>query len=162
MSNTSSPKINAGQPIFAIFLGWVALAGIADNFVTWQSWFEIGFMEKWRYVKQIVSFPLSDILDYFGWISKIYPSNYFEYIVLSLIFIRSLYIVDRQFNHDFIYFSVNFIYLFGTAIFILFIRSTGIFYRHDDRYLEMFVTLPILHLTLCLFAGCMMVRARGA
>lgn len=38
--------------IVLTLLAWLGLAGVSDNWVEWQNWFEIGIMQHWRSVKE--------------------------------------------------------------------------------------------------------------
>lgn len=134
---------HSNRSVFSVFftmiLGWIALAGLADNLVTWKDWFEYGFMEHWRNLKAFLG------LSIFGLIDRDVPRYYFEYILLSMTFIRALSQVDKRRGLEGALLFPAIIYL----LFILIVKivSTYIAIASDRPWLmEYFYTIPILHL----------------
>ena len=48
------------RTIVVTALAWLGLAGLSDNIVEWQWWFEVGIMQHWRSVKEWVIAVLLD------------------------------------------------------------------------------------------------------
>ena len=76
---------------FALFITWIGLAGLADDIVTWASWFENGWMHGYRIVRNYLVEIVSDILriDLPAWV--------FDYVLVGTIMARaSFYLQARE------------------------------------------------------------------
>lgn len=69
--------------IIGILLSWIGLAGLADNIVEWQQWFEIGIIQHWRFTKAWATETC------FYWLPFPIPSWLIDYSVLGSIYIRA-------------------------------------------------------------------------
>ena len=67
----------------AIFLSWLGLAGIADNFVERRDWFEVGIMQHWRFFKGWL------IYNVFWWLPFAVPSWVIDYFCIGVVVFRS-------------------------------------------------------------------------
>jgi hypothetical protein len=64
-------------------LAWLGLAGLSDNIVEWQDWFEQGVMDHWRSVKE---WTIAVLL---WWLPFRVPSWAIDYFVISVIVLRA-------------------------------------------------------------------------
>jgi hypothetical protein len=69
-------------------LAWLGLAGLSDNMIEWRDWFETGFMQHWRSIKYWLSYNL------FAWIRIELPTWVFDWLLLGVIFTRSIIVAD--------------------------------------------------------------------
>lgn len=64
-------------------LTWLGLAGLSDEIVEWQAWFEQGVMQHWRSIKEWV------IAILFWWVPFRVPSWLIDYFVVGAIVFRA-------------------------------------------------------------------------
>ena len=65
-------------------LAWLGLAGLADEFIEWQAWFEHGLMQHWRSVKE---WSIAVLLD---WVPFRVPGWFLDYALLGFIVMKSV------------------------------------------------------------------------
>lgn len=70
-------------------LSWLGLAGIADNVLEWQRWFDIGVLQHWTSIKVWVSVVL------FSWLPFQIPSWILDYFAAGSVVARATHI-DRE------------------------------------------------------------------
>lgn len=78
-------RLPSWQLIIGIVLSWIGLSGVADGLVEWKDWFEIGWMEHWRALKNYI------ILIVFSWLPFRVPSWTIDYFTLGLLTLRGVY-----------------------------------------------------------------------
>jgi hypothetical protein len=71
-------------------LAWLGLAGLTDNILEWQSWFEQGVMEHWRSIKEWVIAVLLD------WVPFRVQSWMIDYLAISGVVARSHLRTDME------------------------------------------------------------------
>lgn len=76
-------KIGVVGWLIMTLLAWLGLAGLSDAIVEWQDWFEQDVMEHWRFVKGWV------ITRLLWWMPFIVPSWFIDYLVISMIVVRT-------------------------------------------------------------------------
>lgn len=76
-------KIGVVRWLIMTLLAWLGLAGLSDAIVEWQDWFEQDVMEHWRFVKGWV------ITRLLWWVPFIVPSWFIDYLVISMIVVRT-------------------------------------------------------------------------
>jgi hypothetical protein len=71
------------KPVLTTGLAWLGLAGLTDNIVEWQNWFEVGIMQHWRSVKTWIIAVLLD------WVPFRVPSWGIDWLVVGSIHMRA-------------------------------------------------------------------------
>ena len=87
-------KLPWWQVFIGLLLGWIGLAGFADNLVVWKEWFDVGIMAHWRALKYLI---IDELL---FWLPFRVPDWFFDYIVIGLIFGRSYFLFSKGFIDD--------------------------------------------------------------
>ena len=132
--------------LFTMALGWIALAGLADNLVIWKGWFEHGFMEHWRYLKSILGISI------FGLIDRETPKFYFEYILIGVTILRAFQQVDKGRNLNGALFHTA-LSIVGLCILSVIIGTYVGVFLDREWLVEYFYTIPALHLHRGVFYG---------
>ncbi len=65
-------------------LAWLGLAGLTDNMIEWQSWFEQGIMVHWRSIKAWFSAVV------FGWFPWEIPDWFYDYVIIGGLYTRGM------------------------------------------------------------------------
>ncbi len=140
--------------LFTIAMGWIALAGLADNLVTWKTWFEVGVMEHWRAIKEIAGFAIFDLID------RKTPDLFFEKTVAGLTILRALHQVDKRRSLN----GALFFPSIGMVIFMVVVNTIGSYvsvFMSREWLNEYFYTVPILHFHRGFFIGAVLVLFLG-
>jgi len=84
------------RSVLVTLLAWLGLAGLVDNVVEWQSWFDQGVLVHWQSVKAWISVVL------LGWVPFDIPDWVFDYLLIGTIVARDAWDKEWQVPDGFV------------------------------------------------------------